>query len=133
MVALSMRCQSSARRSRGRSLVRAPKFWLPLRARRPTTVSNRSWVHFARATRSVVDLLSPAAVQVHPSYLELEDECVRTLALVSYPRYVHPGWLRPIQELDEPVVLSQHLYPLESKAVIGSPTRTPVQLQTSRF
>ena len=47
----------------------------------------------------------------------LDDAYVRTLEVVGYPRSVHPGWLRPLLEFDEPLDVAIHLFPLESPAV----------------
>jgi hypothetical protein len=102
----------------------------PSRAPDPAVASQ---VGFARGTLGLVDLLAPAAVEVSPSYLRLEDVYVRTLALVGYPRYVRLGWLRPLLELDEPLDIALHLFPLESAAVIRSLTRKLVQLHSSRL
>lgn len=111
--------------------MRRPSFLLSRTSRQERARPDRS--RFDRGALGVVDLLAPAAAEVHPSYLTVEDAFVRTLAVVSYPRYVHAGWLRPLHELDESLVVSQHLFPLESKDVIQSLTRTLVQLQSSRL
>ena len=47
---------------------------------------------FARGTRSLADLLAPAAVEVARDHVRLEYQYARVLAVVGYPRTVSPGW-----------------------------------------
>jgi len=55
---------------------------------------------FALGTRSLADLLAPAAVEVARDHLRLEYQYARVLAVVGYPRTVVPGWLTPLLELE---------------------------------
>src|SRR4029077_20567143 len=45
---------------------------------------------------TVRDLIAPAALKVDPRYLQLNGQFVRTLFVVSYPRYIAVGWFGPI-------------------------------------
>ena len=88
---------------------------------------------FERGTRSVVDLVAPAAIEASRSHLMLDGRYVRVLALAEYPRYVHPNWLGRLIDFDAPLDLSLHLEPLDSAAAIRRLTHKLVELQSSRM
>jgi len=88
---------------------------------------------FQRGTRSVVDLVAPAAIEANRSHLLLDRRYVRVLALAEYPRYVHPNWLGRLIDLDQPLDLSLHLEPLDSAVAIRQLTHKLVELQSSRL
>ncbi|MDG6910214.1 MAG: ATP-binding protein [Nitrososphaerota archaeon] len=88
---------------------------------------------FLLGTRSVVDLLAPASVEVTRDHIRLDDEYARVLVVTGYPRTVSLSWLSPLIDCEAPIVLSQFVYPLESAQVVQSLTHKMVQLQSSRL
>ncbi len=88
---------------------------------------------FQRGTRSVVDLIAPAAIEASRSHLMLDGRYVRVLALAEYPRYVHPNWLGRLIDFDQPLDVSLHLEPLDSAAAVRRLTHKLVELQSSRM
>ena len=88
---------------------------------------------FARGTRSLADLLAPAAVEVARDHVRLEYQYARVLAVVGYPRTVSPGWLVPILEFEHPIEVSFHIHPLESASIVKLLGHKLVQLQSSRL
>src|SRR5258708_25074370 len=84
---------------------------------------------FARGTRTLADLLAPAAVEVARNHVRLEYQYARVLVVVGYPRTVAAGWLTPLLEFQHPLEISVHVPPLEN-ASIGTPLgHQPVPLQ----
>src|SRR5437764_15472749 len=73
---------------------------------------------FARGTRSLADLVAPAAVEIARDHVRLEYQYARVLAVVGYPRTVSPGWLSPLVEFEHPLELSMHIHPLETGSVV---------------
>jgi len=104
-----------------------------LKGRRNGPAQSPSEERFQRGTRSVVDLVAPAAIEANRSHLLLDRRYVRVLALAEYPRYVHPNWLGRLIDLDQPLDLSLHLEPLDSAAAIRQLTHKLVELQSSRL
>ena len=51
---------------------------------------------FREGVVSVRDIIAPAALKVDPHYLRLNNLYVRTLFVMTYPRYVTIGWFAPI-------------------------------------
>src|SRR5919201_3884925 len=88
---------------------------------------------FALGTRSVTDLLAPAAAEIARDHLRLEYQYARVLVVVGYPRTVGPGWLGPLLEFEYPIELSLHIHPLETASVVKLLGHKLVQLQSSRL
>ena len=110
--------------------------------RRPTTFLHRrhrddsrsaAVRRFARGDRSVADLIAPAAIEETRGQLAIDGQLTRVLALTDYPRHVSPNWLGRLIDFDEPIDLSLHLEPLDSKDAVRSLTHRMVELQSSRL
>ncbi len=97
--------------------------------RRPSRTEQRLQL----GTRSLPDLIAPAAIETERAQLLLNRSHVRVLALTEYPRYVHPNWLSNLIDFDQPLDLTLHVEPLESAAAIRSLTHKLVELQSSRM
>ncbi|MFH1597928.1 MAG: DUF87 domain-containing protein [Patescibacteria group bacterium] len=67
---------------------------------------------------SVKDLIAPAGMRVQPSYVELGDKLVRTVFVVTYPRYIAVGWFAPIISMNVPLDISMYFYPVPSQIVL---------------
>src|SRR6266851_9752077 len=88
---------------------------------------------FARGTRTLADLLAPAAVEVARNHVRLEYQYARVLAVVGYPRTVAAGWLTPLLEFEHPIDISVHVHPLETAGIVKLLSHKLVQLQSSRL
>ena len=88
---------------------------------------------FAIGTRSLADLLAPAAVEVAHDHVRLEYQYARVLAVIGYPRTVGPGWLTPLLEFEHPIEVSFHVEPLETASIVKLLSHKLVQLQSSRL
>lgn len=73
---------------------------------------------FREGVVSVRDIISPAGFHVQRNYLLLNDLYVRTLFVMTYPRYVTIGWFAPI--INESLILdiAMFFYPLEIQIVL---------------
>ena len=67
---------------------------------------------------SVRDIIAPAALQVESRLLRLNNLYLRTLFVMTYPRYVSVGWFAPI--INESVVLdiAMFIYPMDIPMVL---------------
>src|SRR5215472_6813071 len=102
----------------------------PSNAVQPLSAQER---RFALGTRSLADLLAPAAVEVARDHVRLEYQYARVLVVVGYPRTVTPGWLTPLLEFEHPIEVSFHLHPLETASIVRMLSYKLVQLQSSRL
>jgi conjugal transfer ATP-binding protein TraC len=88
---------------------------------------------FALGTRSLADLVAPAALEVKRDHVRLDYQYARALVVTGYPRSVGPGWLQPLIDFEEPIELSLHLLPLETGSMVSQLTHKMVQLHSSRL
>jgi type IV secretory pathway VirB4 component len=88
---------------------------------------------FALGTRTLVDLLAPAAVEIARDHFRLEYQYARVLMVVGYPRTVVAGWLTPLLEFEHPIEVSFHVHPLETSSIVKLLSHKLVQLQSSRL
>ena len=73
---------------------------------------------FRRGTVSIKDLISPASIQVLPEYLKLGSSYIRTLFVISYPRYISVGWFAPILNLNSTFDVGMFFYPVQSPVIL---------------
>ncbi|MDO9399409.1 MAG: ATP-binding protein [bacterium] len=67
---------------------------------------------------SIKDLIAPASFQVNPNYLRLGGKYVRTIFVVSYPRFISIGWFAPIINLNSTFDIGMFFYPVNSTVVL---------------
>ncbi|MBU0707946.1 DUF87 domain-containing protein [Patescibacteria group bacterium] len=67
---------------------------------------------------TIRDLIAPAALKVTSSSLELGNKFVRTIFVITYPRYVSVGWFAPIINLNLTLDISMFFYPIASDIIL---------------
>lgn len=67
---------------------------------------------------SVRDLIAPAAFKVEPQVLHLGDMVVRTIYVVTYPRYINIGWFAPIINMNVTADISMYFYPIKASVIL---------------
>lgn len=67
---------------------------------------------------SIKDLISPAAMEITPTYIMLGNKYVRTLFIIGYPRYIAVGWFAPIINLSMTLDISMFFYPIKSNVIL---------------
>jgi hypothetical protein len=88
---------------------------------------------FARGTRTIADLVAPAAFEVARDHVRLDHQYARALVVTAYPRTVGPGWLTPLIDFEEPIELSIHVHPLETGEMVRALGHKMVQYHSSRM
>jgi len=73
---------------------------------------------YRRGVVSVRDLIAPAALRVDTNHIELGSKFVRTVFVVTYPRYIAVGWFAPIINFNAPLDVGMFFYPVESKIIL---------------
>lgn len=73
---------------------------------------------YRRGVVTVRDLIAPAALKVDPTSLVLNGRYVRTLFVVTYPRYISVGWFGPIINYNAPLDVSMFFYPIPSDVIL---------------
>lgn len=73
---------------------------------------------YQRGVISIRDLIAPSAFQVNPNFLQLADSFVRTLFIVTYPRYVGVGWASPIINFNWTLDIGMYFYPIKADVIL---------------
>jgi conjugal transfer ATP-binding protein TraC len=73
---------------------------------------------YRKGVASIKDLIAPASMKVEPSFVRLGDIFVRTLFIVTYPRYVSVGWASPIINLSAQLDIAMFFYPIKSDVIL---------------
>ena len=63
---------------------------------------------------SLIDVISPAALEINPSFIRLGEKFARTIFVFSYPRYLHTNWFSPIINLDIVFDISIFVHPVDT-------------------
>jgi len=73
---------------------------------------------YREGTVSIRDLVAPSAMRVESSYIQLGDIFLRTIYVITYPRYISVGWNSPILNLNLTMDISMFFYPIESPIIL---------------
>lgn len=73
---------------------------------------------YRQGVATIRDLIAPAAIRVVPDHLELGGKWVRTIFVVTYPRYINVGWFEPVVNYAATMDIAMYFYPLESKIIL---------------
>ncbi|MFH1427152.1 MAG: ATP-binding protein [Patescibacteria group bacterium] len=73
---------------------------------------------FRRGVLTIKDLISPASMQISSNYLRLGDKYLRTIFVISYPRYISVGWFAPIINLNNTFDVAMFFYPVKSAIIL---------------
>jgi TraG P-loop domain len=80
---------------------------------------------------NLADLIAPSSIELGRDVLILEDRYMQTLAVTAYPRYLNAGWMSLLIELPEPMDISIHLHPQDTKLVMRKLTRRLSELEST--
>ena len=73
---------------------------------------------FRQGVVTVKDIISPASFKVNPNYINLGGKFIRTIFVVTYPRYINVGWFSPIINLNFAFDISMFFYPVKSAIIL---------------
>lgn len=73
---------------------------------------------YQRGEVTIRDLIAPSALKVEPDHLELGSLYVRTIFIMTYPRYIGIGWFEPVIDYNAPLDIAIYFYPVESEVVL---------------
>lgn len=73
---------------------------------------------YRKGVVSIKDIIAPAGMKVEPTYLVLNETFVRTIFVVSYPRYISLGWFAPIVNMNHPLDVAMFFYPVKPEVIL---------------
>jgi conjugal transfer ATP-binding protein TraC len=73
---------------------------------------------YRRGTVTIRDLIAPASFEIKPDHLRLGSQFIRTLFVVSYPRFVGIGWGAPIINYNSTMDIAMFFYPVKTEVIL---------------
>ncbi|PIR74231.1 MAG: conjugal transfer protein TraC [Candidatus Magasanikbacteria bacterium CG10_big_fil_rev_8_21_14_0_10_47_10] len=73
---------------------------------------------YREGTVTIRDLIAPSALKVETTHIQLDEVFLRTLFVVSYPRYISVGWSAPILNMNLTMDISMFFYPIKSAIIL---------------
>ncbi|MFH1286541.1 MAG: DUF87 domain-containing protein [Candidatus Magasanikbacteria bacterium] len=73
---------------------------------------------YRAGTVAIRDLIAPSAFRVESSYIQLGTVFLRTMYVITYPRYISVGWSTPILNLNLTIDVSMFFYPVKSAIIL---------------
>lgn len=73
---------------------------------------------YREGTVSIRDFIAPSSIRVQSDHLELGGLYLRTLFVVTYPRYISVGWFEPIIDYSATLDIGMFFYQLETEIIL---------------
>lgn len=73
---------------------------------------------YREGTVAIRDLVAPSALNIESTYIQLGETYLRTIFVVTYPRYIAVGWSAPILNLTTTVDIGMFFYPVKSPIIL---------------
>ena len=96
----------------------------------PTSTDNETEKIYQEGLASVVDLISPAALQVTTSHVQVGDTFAKTIFITTYPKFLQSGWFSPIINLDQPMDIAMFIHPIDTAQIMKSLRRSVTQVES---
>lgn len=84
---------------------------------------------YQASTLELQDIIAPPALEVTPREIHLGDKIVRTLFVLSYPRFLADGWFSPIINLDKVFDVSVVVHPIDTAQVLRTFKKKVAEVQ----
>jgi conjugal transfer ATP-binding protein TraC len=78
---------------------------------------------------SLVDAISPSALQITSNYLQIGERFARTFFVITYPRFLTVNWLSPIINLDRIFNVSMFIHPADTGIILKKLRRKLTQVE----
>ena len=73
---------------------------------------------YREGTVSIRDFIAPSSLRVQSDHLELGGMFIRTLFVVTYPRYISVGWFEPIIDMSATFDVGMFFYHIEPEIIL---------------
>src|SRR5690606_1301045 len=85
---------------------------------------------FKASKLELQEIIAPTALKVTPREVHMGDKIVRTLFVLSYPRYLNDGWFSPIINLDNIFDVSISVHPIDTAKVLRTFKKRVAEVQS---
>jgi type IV secretory pathway VirB4 component len=76
------------------------------------------------------DILAPAAIKITPNEMYVGAKMLRTLFVISYPRYLTQDWFTPVINLDKVYDVSIMIHPVETELALRTFQKKVAEVQS---
>jgi type IV secretory pathway VirB4 component len=73
---------------------------------------------YRKGVVSVKDIIAPSGMKIEPRHMVLGETYVRTIFVVSYPRYISLGWFTPIINMNTTLDVAMFFYPVKAAIIL---------------
>ena len=73
---------------------------------------------YREGTVAIRDLIAPSAFRVESNHIQLGDVFLRTIFVITYPRFISVGWSSPILNLNITMDISMFFYPIPAPIIL---------------
>jgi len=85
---------------------------------------------YEAASVDLRDILAPAAVKVTPKDLYVGEKVLRTLFVISFPRYLTQDWFTPVINLDKVYDISIMIHPVDTERALRTFQKKVAEVQS---
>jgi len=85
---------------------------------------------YAATNLDMKDILAPAAINITPNDLSVGEKILRTLFVISYPRFLTQDWFTPVINLDKVYDISIMIHPIETQLVLRTFQKKVAEVQS---
>ena len=85
---------------------------------------------YAATNLDMKDILAPAAIKITPKDLYVGEKILRTLFVISYPRFLTQDWFTPVVNLDKVYDISIMIHPVETELVLRTFQKKVAEVQS---
>lgn len=85
---------------------------------------------YAATNLDMKDILAPAAIKITPTDLYVGEKILRTLFVISYPRFLTQDWFTPVINLDKVYDISIMIHPVETELVLRTFQKKVAEVQS---
>ncbi len=94
----------------------------PLDGQKLTESSEKQLIQAERILREgsvkIKEFIAPASFKVTPDHVELNGQFVRTIFVMTYPRYISLGWFVPVVNLNVTLDVGMYFYMIPSEVIL---------------
>jgi type IV secretory pathway VirB4 component len=78
---------------------------------------------------SLLDAIAPQSIEEDFDFVKINDIYFRTIFVAGYPRFVAPGWLEPVINIDTSLDIAFYVYPVDGKSVLDDLRRKIAEME----
>lgn len=85
---------------------------------------------FEQGLASIRDLISPPAIKITPSQIQIGNVMARTIFVVAYPRFLSTSWFSPVINMDFSMDIALFIHPMDTADIMKDLRNTSTQVQS---